>query len=344
VQQIFAAAPGFGENAAMAKPRSLEGKLAHLRTLRSAPASPQRLEDLRAALGDAANLLVAEAAEIVGEANLSDLAPDLAAAFARFLDNPVKRDPLCRAKNAIAEALNKLECSDEDFFWRGARYVQLEPGWGGSKDTAAPLRVACAFGLVRTRAFGLLPFLVDLLCDPEKTARIGAAQALAYSEADAAYLVLRLKARLGDPDPEVVSECFNSLVHLKPEEGVSFVAEFLDAHDGAVQEAAILALGDSRRREAFEFLKAFWEKCGDPRLQEIVLMALSLLRLAPATDFLLTLVGTANQAVASAALSALALHRYDERLRERAALAASGRTALLAHFEKCFLLKDGSQS
>jgi HEAT repeat protein len=324
----------------MAKPRSLEGKLAQLRLLRSAPPTPQRVQELRTALGDASNLVVAEAAEIAGEGRLGELAPDLAAAFDRFLDNPVKRDPLCRAKYAIAEALNKLEFSDEDFFWRGARYVQLEPVWGGSKDTAVPLRVACAFGLVRMRAFGLLPFLVDLLCDPEKPARIGAAQALAYSETDAAYLVLRLKARLGDPEPEVVSECFNGVMHLKPKEGVSFVAEFLHAHDEAVNEAAILALGDSRRREAFEFLKTYWETSSDPRLQEIVLMALSLLRLAPAVDFLLTLVAKENHAVAAAALSALALHRYDERLRERAALAASGKAALLAHFEKCFRVKD----
>jgi hypothetical protein len=324
----------------MAKSRSLEGRLAQLRALRSAPASPQRLLALRAALGDASHFLVAEAAAIAAEDRLDDLAPDMAAAFARFLENPVKRDPLCRAKNAIAEALNKLEFSDEEFFWRGARYVQFEPVWGGTKDTAAPLRVACAFGLVRTRAFGLLPFLVDLLCDPEKTARIGAAQALAYSETDAAYLVLRLKARLGDPEPEVLSECFNCLVHLKPEEGVSFMAEFLEAHDESVQEAAILALGDSRRREALEFLKAFWERCTDAKVQEFVLMALALLRLAPATDFLLNLVSTADQPVALAAVSALALHRYDEHLRDRVALAASDKAVLRAHFDKCFRIKD----
>jgi HEAT repeat protein len=326
----------------MAKARSLEGKLAQLRLLRSAPPSPQRVQELRTALGDVSNLLVAEAAEIAGEARLGELAPDLTAAFDRFLENPVKRDPLCRAKNAIAEALDKLEFSDEDFFWRGARYTQLEPVWGGSKDTAAPLRVVCAFGLVRTRASGLLTFLVDFLCDPEKPARIGAAQALAYSETDAAYHVLRLKARLGDPEPEVVSECFNGLVSLKPEEGVSFLAEFLHAHVEAVQEAAIRALGDSRRREAFEFLKAFWEKCIDAKLQEIVLMALSLLRLPPAVDFLLALVAAESQAVAEAALLALALHRYDERLRERtaAAVAKNGRAALRAHFERCFRVND----
>src|SRR5205085_988538 len=121
--------------------------------------------------------------------------------------------------------------------------------------------------------------LVDLLSDPEKPARIGAAQALAYSETEAAGLLLRLKARLGDEEPEVISECFNGILKLTPEDGVPFVAEFLESANIAVQEAAILALGDSRRREALEVLKAFWNRNADGRLQDAILMALALLRL-----------------------------------------------------------------
>jgi HEAT repeat protein len=311
--------------------------------LRNTPASPQLLAELRAALVDNSNFVVAEAAEIAAKAQLGELAPDLIAAFDRFFENPLKRDKLCKAKNAIAEALNQLDCAEEEFFWRGARYVQLEPVWGGSQDMAAPLRVACALSLVRTRAHGVLPYLVDLLCDSEKPARIGAAQALAYSETDAAYLLLRLKARIGDKEPEVIAECFSGLLQLHPDEGVAFVAEFLEAPDSSIQEAAILALGGSRRREAFECLKEFWEKSLDARMKEVALMAVSILRLAPATDFLLGLVATGNEAVAEAALAALALHCYDERLRERTAAAvaaASDQTALRRHFEERFRAKD----
>src|SRR5207244_9099657 len=134
------------------------------------------------------------------------------------------RDKMCRAKAAIAEALNLLEYTGEDVFWRGARHVQPEPVWGGTQDTAAGLRVTCAFALVRNRAQGVMPFLVDLLADPEKPARVGAAQALAYAETEAAGLLLRLKARLGDKEPEVLSECFNGVLKLSPAGGVAFVA------------------------------------------------------------------------------------------------------------------------
>jgi HEAT repeat protein len=322
----------------MAKARSLEGKLAKLRLLRGVPLSPQVIEELRAALTDSSNQLVAEAAALVAKAQIGDLAPDLVAAYERFLDDPVENDKLCRAKIAIAEALNQMDFSEEDFFWLGARYVQLEPVWGGHKDTAAPVRVACGFALVRLRSRGVMPLLVDLLSDPEKPARIGAAQALAYSETEAAGLLLRLKARVGDPEPEVISECFAGVLKLAPGEGVPFVAEFLDSADQAVQESAILALGDSRRPEAFETLKAFWGKPAPRGLEETVLMALALLRLPAATDLLLELAAAGKQPIAAAAISALALHRYDAGLRERTAAVVkqSGRDDLRAHFEKRF--------
>src|SRR5439155_10542396 len=107
------------------KGRSTEAKLARLRSLRDLPASPELLKELRAALGDPSNLVVAEAAAMAGHAHLAELVPDLVAAFARFLEDPVKTDKLCRAKIAIAEALNQLEFSEEEVFWRGARFVQL---------------------------------------------------------------------------------------------------------------------------------------------------------------------------------------------------------------------------
>lgn len=225
----------------MAKGRSLNEKLARLRALRGESSSPQMLPELRRLLGDASNLVVAEAAALAGRVHATSLAPDLVAAFDRFLVNPVKSDKLCRAKIALAETLNQLEFDDEEFLWRGARYVQLEPAWGGSQDTAAPLRVVCAFALVRLRARGVQRFLVDLLSDAEKSGRVGAAQVLAYSETEAAGLLLRLKARLGDPETDVVAECFNGLLMLNAAEAIPFIGEFLEARHQTVREAAILA-------------------------------------------------------------------------------------------------------
>src|SRR5262249_9340386 len=155
---------------------------------------------------------------------------------------------------------NKLEFADEEFYLHGVCYVQLEPAWGEPVDAAVPIRVACAFGLVRIRYRGVLALLVDLLTDPEKGARAGAARALAESGTEAAGFLLRLKGRLGVAESEVVSECLSGIVELNPEQGVHFVAEFVAAPPAQVQEAALLALGSSRRPEAFKILKSFAEK------------------------------------------------------------------------------------
>jgi HEAT repeat protein len=321
----------------MAKARSSEAKLARLRELRNEPPTPQRLQELRSALRDSSNLVVAEAAEIAGEAHCTDLAPDLVEAFARFLDNPEKKDKLCRAKIAVVEALNKLEYTEEDFYLRGIGYVQLEPAWGGPHDTAVPVRAGCALGLVRNRYRGVLALLVDLLADGEKAARVGAVQALVYSGTEAGGLLLRLKARLGDEEPEVISECLGGVLELDPAGGVSFVAGFLASGNEPLQEAALLALGSSRQPEAFAVLKSFAEKRSGG-LREVAHVALALLRLPAATDYLLTLLSGQSPEAAASALAALAVYRHDPRVRERAAaaVAQNGDADLHALFEKRF--------
>jgi HEAT repeat protein len=325
----------------MAKGRSLESRLARLRLLRHEPPSPVVVLEVTHALRDPSNLVAAEAAEIAGEARLAELAPALVATFERFLDNPVKTDKLCRAKIAIVEALNKMDFAEEGFYLRGVRYLQMEPAWGDPVDTAVPLRTACAFALVRLRHRGVLALLVDMLTEKDKAARVGAVQALTYTATEAAALVLRLKASLGDPEAEVIGECFGGLLELTPEPAVPFVAEFLEGADEAIQEAALLALGSSRRAEALDVLRSYWEKA-TADLREVVCVALALLRLPAATDFLLQLVAGQPPASAGAALAALAVHRYDPQVRERAAaaVAANGQAALQAIFDKRFATKE----
>jgi HEAT repeat protein len=320
----------------MAKTRGVEAKLARLRTLRSQSASPDMVGELRKALDDASNLVAAEAAEIIGDKNLVDLLPELVTAFERFLIEPEKSDKLCRAKNAIAIALNKIDYDETELFLRGIRHVQLEPVWGGEQDTAAALRGNCAFALVRIGYPDVLLLLVDLLADPEKVARVAAAQALAASGAFAAMPLLRLKARLGDKEPEVTVECLTALVSLTPKESLAFVAEFLHDHDESVQAGAAFALAESRLPEAWPLLKDFWPHVSEGPLQEVVLLAMSTLRLPAAIDFLLELVAGKDQPAARAALSALAIHRHNERIRERiaAAVAQNGDAALRARFEQ----------
>ncbi|MFN2285353.1 MAG: hypothetical protein ACK2UQ_13095, partial [Anaerolineae bacterium] len=86
----------------MTKKHTLEDHLAALHALRAAPITEDTLAQLRKALADRNSHIAAAAAEIIAEAELADLEPDLVATFATFMRRPDKTDPGCQAKIAIA--------------------------------------------------------------------------------------------------------------------------------------------------------------------------------------------------------------------------------------------------
>src|SRR5204862_7732974 len=116
-------------------------------------------EAVRVARADKHYRVAAKGAVRAEERSLSERIPDLIEAYARFLTDPVKRDPNCMAKQAIARALVALECRDIPFYLEGIRYVQLEPVWGGSADTAVDVRCSCAMGLSTSNYFRAVPEL-----------------------------------------------------------------------------------------------------------------------------------------------------------------------------------------
>jgi HEAT repeat protein len=322
----------------MATRPSLDDKLASLRGLRGRPLTSEQNAELKKSLADKSNLVVAAAAEIAGENALIELAKELESAFERFLVYPLKDDKLCRAKIAVVQALDKMEHQRVDVFEKAATWVQLEPVWGGSEDTAAPLRAAAIIALARIEGSSSLPRLVDAMTDPSKDVRIAAAQAMGYVGTEAAGLLLRLKSRIGDPDPDVLSECLSGLLTVHPKEYLSVVSGFMEPGDPARCEAAALALGKSRLPDAIEPLKACWPRCFPAVLRERVLLAIAMLRLPAAIDHLLEIVGSDSEKDALAAMSALKIHNYDPRLRERleSVVRNAGSGALQARFDRDF--------
>jgi HEAT repeat protein len=322
----------------VAKARAVDAKLSRLRALRGEPITAAQIAELRGLIGDKSNLVVAETAEIVGERMLTDLAPKLVAAFPRFMIDPFNTDKLCRAKIAIVDALHKIEFDAEDLFRAALRHVQMEPRWGGSDDTAAPLRGGAAFALVRLNPRDLIILLADLLADEEKVARTAAARALGASGSLAAIPLLRLKARVGDAEPEVIAECLNALVSADAAASVPFVGQFLESSSEEIAEGAALALGESRRSDALEILKRHWPKTRPGSLQNVLLLAIAITRLPAGVDFLLEVLAAADESAGPAALSALAIQRHNPALRDRVAdIVAQKRDAeLRKRFDKEF--------
>ena len=302
----------------MAKKDPLEEKLEHLSKLRQEDDPKVLQAELKAALTQKRyGLLVAKAADLIAELGIAGLDREMQDAFLRLTRDPLKKDKGCAGKTSLAKALVELEQPASEVFLVGLRFVQPEPSWGGSTDTAAQLRGWCAHGLVRMRHPRAVLKITPLLVDPERPTRLAAVDALGDSGQAAAEALLRLKVLTGDEEPEVVAECFTSLLRLEPDRSLSFIGDFLDAKDPAVAEAAALALGDSRSEEAIDLLESRLEVTLDEDRQRSLYLALALTRRQRAIDRLVDEVEQGSMGRARAALKALALHRHDDSLREK---------------------------
>jgi HEAT repeat protein len=299
--------------------QAYEKKLAELEALRSAPDGAAVENALRKALLDRSNYLVSKAAAIAGDLRIENLIPDLIAAFDRFLKDPVKSDSQCWAKTAIVKALKDLGHRDGGIFLRGIGHVQMEPVYGGKADSAITLRGACALALVDCRLDDLiiLTHLADRLGDKENPVRLDAALAIGQFGRDEGALLLRLKALLGDPQPEVTGQCFAGLITLAPSDSLPFIQRFLESRDDEVAAEAASALATSREPEAIEILKTFWRTHVPAEVRKAILISLGASTLSDAAEFLLSILASDSGELAAQALTALASSRFRGEVRER---------------------------
>jgi HEAT repeat protein len=291
--------------------RDIEAQIEQLSRLR-AGAAAEAVAPIRKALTDRVNLVVAKAAAIAGELLVRQLEPDLVRAFERLLEDPMKRDPQCWGKNAIAKALKELEHRESAVFLRGARHVQMEPVWGGQEDTAATLRGNCLLALVACtdlKREEILRHLVNALTEAADPVRVDAARALAQMGGEECALLLRLKARMGDREPSVTGQALESLLALERKEALPFVAEFLSPAGGEIAEEAALALGASRMAAAVEMLRDVWSRSRHAEFRAALLRAMCISRDEQALAFLEDLVKNGGEQDAADAGRALALLR-----------------------------------
>jgi hypothetical protein len=294
------------------KALATEDALAAIHAIRQSPENYDLTRDLAPFLRHKSNHAVAAAAGAAEHLEASGLAPDLVHAFERLMRDPAKLDQGCKATTAIVQALIQLEDPAAKVYFAGIRHVQKEGSYGPPVDVAAPLRGLCARGLARMGHPDALLECVTLLADPEVTARTGAIRAIADSGRPDGVLLLRLKALLGDTEIEVTGECFGALLSLDPAGSVEFVAKFLDSRLEGIGEQAALALGESHQPAAFEVLRDAWERGGLGEQRRTLLVAIAMLRIDEALEFLLSRLAEESGPVAADALAGLAFYARDE--------------------------------
>jgi HEAT repeat protein len=298
--------------------QAFEAKLEAVRTLSRAEPSAA-VEPLRKMLSDRNNYLVSKAAAVVAGHQLQELVPNLLAAFDRFMKDPLKTDPQCWAKIAIAKALVQMDHTTPDLLVRGVGYAQIEPSYGGSVDTATDLRATCALGLVSTTldSFDILELLTEALMDREKPVRVEAVRAIGHLNRPEGLLLLKLKALAGDQEPEVLANCFAILLELGGEKSISFLERFLtrDAEDEAALEAAV-ALAASKEPAALERIQSLWKQRLPQETREAIVVALGASPLRDAGKLLLSIVESSPADLAAAAVAALASSRFRKDVRD----------------------------
>ena len=273
------------------QPSGFDAELAAVNAA-GALAPEEALPLLRKALAHRSNLIVSRAAKHAGRLNLAALTDELAEAFHRFMHaagDPVKTDPQCWAKNEIAKTLAAFGYQPPEIFLAGMKHQQMEPVWGGSSDTAGPLRGTCALALVQCREMPtstLLRHLTPLFRDKELPVQVNAARAVEQVGSDAAALLLRLRAELGSGEPELLGACLGGVLRLDGESALPWVASFLAHGDDLAAEAAF-ALAEQRSPQAVILLQAAYTAAFDREFRATLLTAIASTRLPEAMAWLL---------------------------------------------------------
>jgi hypothetical protein len=291
-------------------PRTIEDWLAYMKTL-ELPRDADGLKRVIALDRPAAGVAIASAVRRVAEHSLHTVAPDLVAAFKRL--EGAERDPGCRGKIAIARCLHDLELWEEEVFVAGRTIVQFE-GFN-REDTAGELRAVCAIAYAHFLRPDALDVIAELLADPERTTRVGAAQALRDSGHRDAGPLLRYKLlAVRNEEVEVLAACCESLLALS-RDSWSFLVNLLADHDDRA-EAAALSLGDARVTEAREALATWCQESRPDRRHRAGYLALALLRDDAANAMLADAITSRAKGDAVAAARALATFKDHPPTRE----------------------------
>lgn len=299
--------------------RPLKKLIADLGDLAAAPdangAASQAL--LREALASSHQRAVVQAAELIAKHGATSLAPALLEAYRAFAGAKAEQDAGCLAKEALVTALEALESNDAGLFAAAAGCVQLERSKNQERDTAARVRARGLIGLARVGHPDFLVLAGAALGDRDASLRLTAARVIGHrgQYEGAGLLLLRLNAV--EELPEVASECLRSLLVLAPEHAMRYAANALRVANDAEREHLLHALGSANDERAIELLTSELDRVSLATDRAQVIEAIGLSRRASARGLLLTLLRESAPAEANVALSALAIHRYDPRLREQ---------------------------
>lgn len=286
------------------------------------------------ASGDAKQ--VAAAAERIATHVLTGHEDALAAAYRGFAGKGASRDPGALAKEQVIAALDACEHHDAELFAEAARCVQREPAKGQARDVGARVRSRGVLAIGRCGHADALAIFGTALADADATVRLSAARALAHRELRDGAGLLLLRLGVGDAEAEVRLACLRGLFAIAADLAVPAAQRLLDGDDDALRALTLQALGTAPCDEAVTLLSGRLAEVALAEDRKAVIEALGLSLRPLARRLLLALIEGDRPSDADAALTALAIHRYDPRLTEQLRDLTAGSASLRRRFAELF--------
>ncbi len=270
----------------MGAQRSVDECLAQLDAWAAEKTAGPSAEQLHAFLTHRNSVVVARAASCAARHGHTSLIDTLKGSYKRFCTNGPKTDRRCVAKKAVTKALEALGFDEREWFLDATRCVQHDPSYGGTIDTGAEVRALAVRSLGRFAWFSVARRLVELTGDPAPQVRVAALEVIASFGGSEPALVVLARTMAADPVEEVFGACLRALLATDTEEYLAFVAGYLEDERDGVRADAALALGETRRVEAFDALRRAFDRATAVTEQRVIVLAVSLLRSEEAEAFL----------------------------------------------------------
>jgi HEAT repeat protein len=240
---------------------------------------------IRKYLTSGTNTVVSKAAQSVATYQLKDLEQDIKSAYRNFKISP-KNDTCCTAKSSLVAALTEIGSQDIAWFKTESEFIQIEPIFGGSRDSGADVRVKCIEALTQFPWFQVARTLIDRIGDTETIVRMAAIKAIsAYNGKEPEYIVLT-KTVCGDINSEVLGECFRALNSMETDGRLQIFEKHLNEDNDELCLEAAFALGETRLPEALTILLNAWEENIMPAKRELLLHGISIHKSKAATEFI----------------------------------------------------------
>ena len=255
-----------------------------------------------------------------------EIIPSLITLYDWLEQNPRKRDNTCDVRQTIAEVLGDAGSPiSTGTLRRAARTVQVVKLGPSPEDAAIGLRATAALSLAKVDPDSLFELSIllfdkkpDVPTSPldapyaKSDVRRAAAQAISVLGDAGGIPLLAVKLKFPNNEvPEVLAECIESLIFMRPPYLMEVVEPYLKGNDEYLSAITALSLAENLRAEALDLLMEALD-CVSEEAKEAIVIAISATRSSKARQILFEFLDHTNHLIRRGAVKGIKAYLDDE--------------------------------